>query len=247
MGQPPTDPYRQAFLRLRSYGGRQQLGLFRGLLDVWLSRSTRRQRTFYLAVLGFLLLCVVGTRLPDLVEAVRQQAYGQAATELYWLAVGGAALSFPIRYVLAAQRFQDFQLTTTEPAARLGGEVKVIVRLTPHRSFELERLVVKLVGNESAQYTDTERMGKDRRTYVHSHDQVQDEQVVQEKQPLHAGVPHQLSARLRVPRNAMHTFHEGSCAYEWRVEMLACSPSFPDLRKELSIEVLPELVSDAHG
>lgn len=155
------------------------------------------------------------------------------------------AASYPARYLLAWQRYEIVTLTVTPAAAPLGGAVEASVTLTPQQDLELERLVVRLVGTESARLT--EGSGKDRKTYTFSDPRVAAEQVIAEHQPLAAGAPAAYHTRLRVPPEAMHSFDLYSAAFEWRVEMEAKSPRFPNLRREAPLQVLPEIAADEQG
>lgn len=220
------------------YKGRHRsvLALWRNLLQKWLARRTPAQRNLLLAIGFGIVAFSVYEIVTDFLETFN------------WITLAfNMAFAFPclaiiaifLHHTLAWQRFRELTANLTQTTVRLGEDVEVMVRLTPSRNFELERLVLRLVGNELVEGSRNRRSS--------SHDEVYVEHVAQQNQPLRAGLPYEFRARLKVPFDAMHTFYERPCIFSWRAEVEVRSRLFPDLREEFPIEVLPEQVSESDG
>lgn len=155
------------------------------------------------------------------------------------VSVGIAGLALYV--LLAARRVREFRVEPVRSAVRLGEEVEVAIHLVPAQAMYLERLVARLVGHEVAVFPGADHD----RSYDQDH--VLAEQVVQQEQPLAAGIPRKFSAQLRVPTTAMHTFDELNCIYSWRVQVRLASRSWPEVLQEAPVTVVPEQVEAGHG
>ena len=144
-----------------------------------------------------------------------------------------------IRTVAVGHFFGPPEIALSDEPLRVGQAFRLSYRQPVRREVQLRRVLIQIVFRETAIY----RRGTDTYTVYHHH---VIEEYASEGRRLYANDELAEQPSMRIPDDAMHSYTGAHNRLEWLVRVNVDLPNLPDVWEELTFEVLPALVGEAH-
>jgi len=142
-----------------------------------------------------------------------------------------------IRTVVGGHYFGPPEIALSDEPLRVGQSFTLRYRQPVRREVQFRRVVIQTILRETAIY----RRGTD--TYTVTHDHLIEEHVGEGRR-LYANDDLTEERRMKIPRDAMHTFVATHNRLDWYVRVNVDVPNMPDVWEELTFQVLPRLAED---
>jgi hypothetical protein len=152
------------------------------------------------------------------------------------------ALGFWIVKKLVASRLGEVVLLAPKVAVAPGESWPVELRFTPRKTFTVNAITVKIMGQEAA----TSGSGTDATT--HRHTLFEETQTLHPSDTLMRGKPFYRQTAIALPQTDAFSFESPSNKIQWWAEIRVDMPGFPDWSQKQALQMIPrEFVQGVSG